>query len=318
MADYIGNYEGPRLDLGAALEEHSFDFNGIGLQILTPLEVPRASASFTAFKRESILQRGDDRAAADGHFNRITTEEKDMSFECVERGLEGQVFDRDRAFFANDFDADYEVSSTVRRSLLQEQEIRIQGLCHDESTFTTAGTFTDSSSDDPWLNPDADIIGQLIDLQELVREANAGVAPKWLAIGKKQLVKMLKNKGIKAQFPGNPLITRALLEEALPQIFGYDRMLVAEEMFNTADKGQAFSAADIWGSSHVFAFSPVPAGASIKTAGLGRTYAWRDNGGLLIAEQYRENRTRSTVIRLRMDCDERVQDAKFAGLLKTD
>jgi hypothetical protein len=312
--DYSGSYAGPRLDLGVALEEHGFNFNGIARSILSPIDVTRQQASFSAFPRASTLQRADVRASERGEFNRISTSAKDKDYACVERGLEGQVFDRERKNYANDFDADYQVAGTVRRALAQEQEIRVKDLLFNETTF--AATFADNSVSDPWADPDADIIGQLLDAQEESR-ALTGEEPTTLVLGKKQLIKMLKNNGIKARFPGNPLITRQLLEQALPMIFGLDQMLVGTEVYNAADEGQTVSVTDIWGSTHVALVKPVPQGAGLQMSGLGRIYAWRDNGGLFVVEQYREDKTRSNIIRVREDVDEKVQDAAYCALIKT-
>jgi hypothetical protein len=89
------------------------------------------------------------------------------------------------------------------------------------------------------------------------------------------------------------------------QYFGLDQVLVGDAIKDTAKKGQAFTIGDIWDDEYFGLFKVSSGGADLREPVVGRTFLWTaDSPGLLVTEQYREEKKRSNVYRVRENLDE--------------
>ena len=201
--------------------------------------------------------------------------------------------------------------------LLREQEIRIAAKLFNTTTWTGDALYTDNSAD-PWDAAGADIIGQVKDMKEKVRQG-VGMDPDSLLLSKVQFDNATTiNTAILERLKYTQTATKRALEENLAAILGIGRVVVGTGVYNSAPEGADMSAADIW--SDDYAMVAVTARTSqLAEPALGRTMLWTDDSPENVTvEEYREPQTRSGIYRVRQNTDEKVFDPYFAHLAKID
>ena len=313
------SYGTPREAMGAAFWEMTPDRSKfIGNQVLAEVRSTLKAAKYLAVTRESISARNPTRRSASGEFNRIDTYLEDKEFSCEEWGLEGRLPDSERIFYASEFDAEQGKVEHIYQQLMLDYEIRVATAVFNTTTWTGADLTTDVSAA-PWSTAASDVIGPILDAAEKVRLNSGGETADTLVIGAATLPKLLKNTGIIARFPGAPLVTAAMLFQAMPAIFGLDKLLIGKARYNTADEGQTYSGSDVWSGSYAMVCKTAPQGASIMQYCIGRTIVHvSDTPDLLTVDSYYEDKTMSEVFRVRHTSDEVIQDAYAGHLLKIE
>ncbi len=311
-----GTYATPRADLGEAFHEHSFnpgDF--IADQILPVKNVRKKAATMSVITRENS-KRADVKHANGAVYNRINLHTEDLEYQCTNKGLEIPLTDEDRENFADDFDAEIESTQALKKKVFTEQEIVVAEAIFNPTTWAGADLYTDVSGD-PWDAAASDAIAHVLAAKEKVRR-NTGVVPDSLIIGAVTLNNLLGNTGIKAQFPGAPLITLDMLIQSMPKIFGLRQLLVGMGTYDSAKEGQDASISDIWSDDYAMIFK-VQQGSTIVNPGLGRIITWdRYSQFLTTVEQYREEQTESDIFRAKHFDVPKIFDKYFGHLLKID
>ena len=313
--NYSSAYATPRLDLGEAFKEYLFDPQDfIGTALFPFFESPKKKATFSAIDREGLLRTADVKRAPKSAYNRDGYEASDKSFECVERGHEVPVDASDRELYASDFDAERIASEVAMWRVMVDQETAIKDIALNTTTYTTGnGKRTDVST--AWGTATADIVGDVSDACEKVR-ARTGMKPNVLAVGAAVIPFFLKNDDIIAAIQGTRVPTRQEKLDHLAAIFGVDRVLIGGGVTNTANEGQDATISDIWGSGWAFIARVAGEGAGLVTPCVGRSILWvSDVPEAIMAEEYEEPQTRSTIIRVRSFADELELDSNFAQLL---
>jgi len=314
-------YAAPRADLGEAFMEYSLNDTRFAASLILPvMPVMKKEATLSVITRESMLKRADAKRASGSAFNRVNLYAEDLSYACQEYGLEGPLPDDVRENYATDFDAEEATVRQVWHKLMNEREIRTASEIFDATTNWPSGTsalYTDVSSA-PWDAAGSDVIGHVIDAKEQVRK-NCGLNPNALIIGAATLSNLLQNTGIKNRFPGVDLLTESMLRGAMPSIFGIDRVIVGQSVYDSKPEGTAFSGSDVWSDDYALVAVVADPGAPLATPCIGRTVLWTGQSPEeWIVEQYREEQTTSEIYRCRHYLEEKVFDPYFGHLLKVD
>jgi hypothetical protein len=135
-------------------------------------------------------------------------------------------------------------------------------------------------------------------------------------MGIETLNELLNLSVVKDRFQGATTITRQMLESMIAAVMGLDYLLVGSEPYDTADQGQALSAASIWGSTYALVCRIAPAGG-LLTPCLGCSPYWTEKAPIPYAvESYRDDKVQADFGRIYNACDEIVHDAAFGQLLK--
>ena len=305
----------PREDLGVAFHEYDPAADGLVADIaLPPVPVAKKAATMGIITREN-LKRADSNHANGAAFNRVTVISEDKSYVCKDHGLEGQLTDEDRATYATDYDAEYETVQVVTRKMFIEREIRVKDAMFNTTTFTGAALYKDYSAA-PWDTAASAVIAQIGFAKNKVR-LNTGVMPDTLLIGQGALENLLAADDIIARFPGAPLITREMLQNALVAIFGLQNLVVGWAGYDSAAEGQDWSGAEIWADDYALVYKRHTGGRA--TPGLGRIVEWTGvDNGIGQVKEYREEQTESDVFRVRDFSKEWIFDEYFGFLLKID
>jgi len=307
----------PRADLGEAFHEYSPQrMRFIADQILPARGVAKEAATLSVIKRKNITIP--ETKHADGAvYNRVVLYADDMTYTCVDHGLEGQLTDRQREKFRNDFDAELETVNGIKTKMMIAREKRVKDLVFSTTTWTGSDLYTDNSGK-PWDTASTDIISQVNAAKENVR-LNTGVMADSLIIGEAAMQNLLKNDDIIARFPGAALITEATLRANLAAIFGLQNLIVGAVAYNSADEGQDFSATDLWVDDYAMVAALGSEGMPLSEPQLGRTIIWEEYiSGLRYVEEYREEQTESDIFRVKESIDEKIFDEYFAHLMKID
>lgn len=311
----------PRADLGVAFHEYSpRKARYIANDILPRLGVAKEAATFSVTKRKN-LTIPETKHANGATFNRVELYMDDLDYVCVDHGLEGQLTDRDREKYKNDFDAEVEKTGSIKIKMMLAREKRIKDLVFNTTTWSGADLYTDNSGS-PWDAAGSGVIKQIQLAREKVR-LNCGVPAESMIISESSMINLINNTEIKAKFPGATVITEAMLRAQMGAIFGIRNLIVGQAVYNSADENQDFSGAEIWPDDYALVATLGEEGLPMTEPQLGRTIVWEqyvdpDGEELVYLEQYREEQTKSDIFRVEQSIDEKVFDKYFAHLMKID
>jgi hypothetical protein len=244
-----------------------------------------------------------------------------MDYTCQDHGLEGQITDRDREKYRSDFDCELEKTEAIKVKMLLAREKRIKDLIFNTTTWTGSALYTDNSAA-PWDTAGSAVIKQIQTAREKVR-LNCGVPADSMIISESSFINLLNNTEIKAKFPGATVITEAMMRAQMGAIFGITNLLVGQAVYNSADEAQDFVGAEIWPDDYAMVAVLGEEGLPMTEPQLGRTIVWEsyvdpDGEELVYVESYREEQTKSDIIRVEQSIDEKVFDAYFGHLMKID
>lgn len=307
----------PRADLGVAFHEYSpTKARYIADLILPRLGVRKEAATISVTKRKN-LTIPDTKHANGAAYNRVELYMDDLAYACVDHGLEGQITDRDREKYADDFDAEVEKTQAIKIKMLLARESRIKTLIFNTTTWTGSALYTDNSAA-PWDAAGTGIIKQVQTAREKVR-LNCGVPAESMIISESSLINMMNNTEIKAKFPGATVITEAMLRAQMGAICGITNLIVGQAVYNSADEGQDFTGAEIWPDDYAMVAVLGDENLPMTEPQLGRTVLWeRYTSELDYVETYREDQTKSDIVRVEQSVDEKIFDQYFAHLMKID
>ena len=313
-----GTRSTPRLDLGAAVMEFiDQQKTFIGLQVAPIFKSPLKKAIFNAITRECLTKDVDTKRAMRGNYNRegIITEEK--SFDCEEHGLEGALDDGERKLYANDFDGELVTTQQIMGLLLLAQEKRHAANLLNTTTFAGSALYTDVSGT-PWDAVGSDAIGQVKAGREKVRQ-NCGIDVVSLICSKTNIDRLLLNTAIKAAIAGVKVVTEAEILAQLAAILGVESIFTGKAIRNTANKGKAFSGADVWSDDYALLAVVAKNAENLQEPAIARTILWtEDSPENTVVEQYREESKKSDIFRVRHHVDELIIDPYFGHMLKVD
>jgi hypothetical protein len=314
-----GTHATPRMDLGQAFHEYMMEgVRFIADAIFPQRAVAKKAATLKVTKRKN-LDVPNIKHANGSTYNRITLYMDDLSYECVNEGLEGPVTDEDRANFLTDFDAEVEVTQAIKIKMRLAREQAVASAIFNTTTWdtSTAALYTDNSSA-PWDTAGSAVIKQIQTAREQVRK-NCGIPANSMIISEAQMVNLLNNTEIKAKFPGATVITEAMMRAQMGAIFGIQNLLVGQAIYNSANEGQDFSGADIWSDDYAMVAVIGSEGTPLTEPQLGRTMVWNEYASEVeYVESYREEQTESDIIRVKRFIQHKVFDPYFAHLMKID
>jgi len=312
-----GTYATPRADLGEAF--HEFVPEGMTLiadRIFPSYPVQTEDGTISVITRENMRADETERAEG-GTFRRIDIEGEDLSYTTKNHGLEIPVTDRERRKYTNDFQIETEKTQIMKLRMKLRRELRVSQAIFNTTTWT--GDLQTDYSGAPWDAAGSDVITHVRTAMRAVK-SRTGVKPNALVIGDATAENLCSNTGIIARFPDNVTLTVDLIRERMAAIFGLQHLIVGDAVYNSADQGQAFSGADIWADDYAWIGRVAEGeGSPVLTPAVGRTLRWADMAGNPdTVDQYREEQTKSDILRVEDYLEEKVFDAYFGQLLIVD
>jgi hypothetical protein len=302
-----------RPDLAAVVSEFADDsLRYIGLQVMPPFPVAKQSADYPVFPREAFTSVPDTKRAMRAAYKRGDWEFETDTYACVEHGWEEPVDDVERALYSRFFDAELAASKRARGIILRTQEKRIADMLFNAGNFT-AHAITHEWDDGANAVPITDVKAAKKAIHDLI-----GLEPNTLIIAYSTFLDL----GLVTQLVDrikytNPAVQRGNIStELLAQAFGVKQLLVGDSMYNTAKQGQVASMAGIWDKEYAMLCHISESPDLTEIPCIGRTFVWtEDSADNFVVESYREEQTRSDVIRVRQHTDEELIAIDCAYLL---
>lgn len=294
-----------RPDLGQVAYEYMLEASQrgfVGLRAMPIFEVDEQSADYPVIPLEALLKLPETRRAARGAYNRGDYEFETGTYACEEHGWEEPVDDSEARLYRRYFNAEEVAVMRAMDVILRSQEKRIADMLLNESNFSVddvSNEWDDTSN----ATPRDDVKDGASTMH-----SNTGVWPNVLIISKTIFDNLMTcdqvNDNIKYTTPilYQPMDVQRRL---LAQFFDLDDVLIGDAVYDSADKGQSFSASAIWGTEHGMLARIATRPNDLREPCLGRTFLWTtDSPANVVVEQYREEQVRSNIYRARHYVDE--------------
>ena len=297
-----------RPDLGAMLKEYQDEeaqTKFIGLRVLPLFVTPSDASDYPIMPREALLKLPRTERGPRGTYARDDWEFELAQYSTQEHGLEEVVSDKEARLYLRYLQAELVAGRRIVSKLLRSLEKRIAAAVFNITNFTVHNVGTE------WDNAAADILTDIVTGKAAVRAA-VGIIPDTLVVGYDTYIKMSYNTAMIAQIK---YVSTAVEEGILPpsvlaRFLGLKQVLVGDAIYDSAGKGLATTAAEIW--DHEYAMLCRVAESTGSTADIlepciGRTFMWNvDSPNLINTEAYREEQRRSGVVRVRHELIEQI------------
>lgn len=312
-----------RPDLAASFE--SIDLQAekqgyVGMQVFRKVDVMSQAGNFGKIPLAQLLNNRDTKRAPGSGYARGNFTFDKSTYACEEHGAEEPVDDREAKMYAEYFDAELIATNRAYHAVLKNAEKRIADAVFNTTTWTGSSLFTNVSGT-PWATVAS--AAPITNVEAACQKVydNSGLWPNALVINKK----VFRNLRLTAQIisaitasgAGNPAKAADVTTQMLSQVFDLPYIIVAGGSYNSANEGQTATAAQIWSSSYAMVCK-VATSDDFREPCIGRTFHWSGDGSTAegAIESYREEQTRSNIIRVRHDVDEVVLYPQAGHLLQ--
>ncbi len=282
--------------------------------IVSPaLPVSKKGDTYGILNAEALLSMGDDRKAPRGKSARGDWELDTDTYACVNRSWEEPVDEDEMDEYGTAFDMERIAGDRAAGVIVRGHEYRVARQIMNENNFTrhAAGTaWATVDSADPLVDVNAGKTAmRIIKPNALIMSYGT-----FLNLGITDAV-IDRIKGI------DPNVKRGEINKVqLAAYFGVERVLVGTAVYNSAPKGQAAVAADIWPNSHVM-LCRIGSGMNRDKLEpcIARTFFWTKVVGskqICSMSSYTENDSEATIIKAKSSMDEKLMcDSDLAGYL---
>lgn len=293
-----------RPDLGSAVMEYieTAQMGYIGLKVMPIMRSRVQSGSYPVVPKEALLKLEKTDRRPRGGYNRGSWEWERGIYATGEQGWEEPVDDSERELLDQEAEGMADIVATERAMnyIMRGQESRISGMIFNASNFTANAVTTE------W-----DTAGSCTPIDDIQTGISAfrkqcGMFPTALILPWDNYISA-KNSDqvvdrIKYTFPGIDIAN--LGPRLLAQALGVPDVWVAGAVYDSAGEGIDANIADIW-SNEYGALVRTNATMDIKAPCVGRTFLWtEDSPEEAITEEYREEKIRSDIYRVRHNVGE--------------
>lgn len=304
----------PREDIGLGFDEIDLEaIRGgyVGFQIAPLIEAKTKFGQFRKMKLAQMMQPRNTRRNPDGSFARIDGDFETDTFRCHDNGLEMRVDYSEAAAYADLVDSESVAAELTRHGVIEAHEQRVIAVVDALSaTAVSSGNRFDVENAPVTLN--------FAGYKQTFRMA-CGYKPNALCIDTSVVDSLMENGSVQDKFVGAASRTaRDIMLTGLAAALGLDEIIEANAVKNTVAAPKAQSLATTWPQAKALLFRKSTAPSTLVPQFM-RTIHWSGNGSRpgCVFEQYEEPQTDSTVIRHRLDTEEKVIHASFAMVLST-
>jgi len=300
-----------RPDLADALFQH-VELPFIGTRIFPIFDTVQKSGGYPVIPTEALLKMPANlKRAPRAKYARGDWEFERGTYACEEYGFEEPVDDSEANAYAHYFDAEMVSGEIARNTLLRAQEKRILDILQDTGTFTPTA-ITHEWDDGENATPIDDVNARKLAIYQATGvKANALIIAysTFLDLGVcDQIVDRIKYT--------NPSVQRGEIPaNLLAQAFGLEEVIVADQVYDSEAEGQDTTISTLWSNEYAMVCR-VARGPNLRQPCIGRTFLWTaDSPENATVESYREDPSRSDIIRVRQHTDEVTVMTACANLL---
>lgn len=296
-----------RPDLAGSFQEFDLEMDAKGFvaqRVLPPLDVAKPSGTFGKIKIASLLAQRDTLRAPGSSYARQRYEFEKDSYATEEHGAEDPVDDKEAEMYGDYLNAEQTATARARDVVMRNYEQRVATL------LQTTGSFTNAAAATAWSTIATAV--PLTDIETRVQSIwNAtGIKPNAIVIpyvafrnfrNCAQVVDRIKYSGLHNPAAGNITL------DAIAALLDIPNVIVAGAKKNGANEGQTASLSNVW-TATVVGLGVIATNNDVKQPCVGRTFHYSADGSQMggVVETYREEQTRSDVVRVRQDTDEKL------------
>ena len=290
----------------------------VSTQVFPVVEVSSQAGNFGKIALASLLEERDTKRAPGAGYSRSKWKFDPASYSCEEHGAEEPVDDREAKMYADYFDAEMIATQRAYGAVLRNAEKRVADAVFNTATWTGASLTTAVST--PWSTIATAV--PITNVEAAVQKVydNSGLIANALIINWK-VFRNLRNctqikDAINSNGAGSATKARDITTQMLCEVFDLEHVIVAGGSRNSADEGQTATPTQIWSSSYAMVCR-ISTSTDMKDPCIGRTFHWSEDGSVIggSVETYREEQSRSNVVRVRHDVDEVVLYSAAGHLL---
>lgn len=279
----------------------------IGTQVMPFFPVPEKSADYPKIPIEAVLKQPNTERTARGGYSRSDWEFETGTYACKEHGHEGPVDDSEAELYARYFDAEEVETERQTDIILRGHEQRVASALFDTSNAVGNSGVTNEWDDAANATPKADV-----KTAKQAMRAASGLVPNAVVMSLKVFENVMNTSELRTylQYTSPHLVLGMEAQmDTLARYFEVDRVLVGGAVYDSANKGQAKSIADLWDDEYI-SLCRVATQASarnLQDPSFGRTFLWEaDSDDPVVVETYRDEPIRSTIVRARHHVDEAI------------
>lgn len=273
----------------------------VGLRLFPAFPTAEQSAQYYIWKRENALNVPTNiRHSPGAPFARSLPMISDDNYACRDYGTEQPVPDEVRRKYLNYLDADLSATRRNTDIIKINHELRAH-------TLATSAAVPNAGVAKKWDDPDSSPKDDVDIAKEAIRK-NCGHRPNLMVIS--ESVRLLLSVHPKIADRVKYTVTGITTLELLAAYFEVGEIIVALQVHNTAQEGQALTPADIWADDVIIAH--VNPARDLMTPTFGRTFFWSDFGSVgpdsvpIQIVSYRDETVASDIHRARHFTDEKL------------
>lgn len=317
MANPSQNLSTLRPDLSGSFMEYDLAASAagyIGSKVLPVTDVQSASGVFGRVPLDQLLQDRETLRAPGSGYNRGNWTFEQDSYATQEHGAEEPVDDNEAKMYADYLNAEMISASRAYDVVMRSAEKRVADLVFDSGAFDTTSV-TNEWDDSSNATPLNDVEARIQNIFNETGQIADTLIMSWTVYRNLRNCAQVIDR-IASQGAGAATKPTDISLQMLAQCFDVQQVLVAGAQRNSAAEGQPASLSQLWSNEYV-GVAKLCSGSDIRQVGLGRTFHWAADGSSVggTVESYREEQTRSNIIRCRHQVDEKVLYAPCLNLL---
>lgn len=302
----------PREDIAGILNEATMRADLlVGDAILPPLSVDEQEGVIYRMKRTSLMRLASadqTRVAPGADARRTNTEIGSSTYKCVTHKLEEALPDESRQKYANQFDLGTGIATIKANDLIRAAEKRVIDLVCNTTTFPQDGV-TGVAPTNEWDDlENSDPVGDVNTGRKSILK-RTGELPNLLVVGYSTYLNLGMNKSIRerlgARYNASLNADGNIRPEALAAIFELRQVRVSGVTYNAAKENQTPDPTMLWNDEYAF-LCVANGGDPVSMPSIGRSIFWSRYAGKLMADEYRDERAESDIMRVKQCTDEQL------------
>ena len=262
-----------------------------------------------------LLKKESQKRGATGTYNESEEQFEWDSYQTVEYGHEKRVDDTVRKQMRDFFDADMVTAKFCMNKVMLDYEVEAATAIMDPTVFTAAAAgaaYTEANLNTMDFPADLNATIEALTLN--------GEEPNTIVLSLSLYNRLKRSKLLQTYLyghlnttQGGSNITPTLVAEA----FGVPNIVIAKKSFDNAIKGKT-NVVPVWGNSYIWVGEVQ--GGDFMNGGAGRSIIWDadSEGGLFTTDQYREEKRRGDMIRVRSNRVIKIVNPNSGRLITTN
>ena len=262
-----------------------------------------------------LLKKESQKRGATGTYNESEEQFEWDSYQTVEYGHEKRVDDTVRKQMRDFFDSDMVTAKFCMNKVMLDYEVEAATAIMDPTVFTAAAAGT------AYTEANLNTMDFPADLNATIEALTLnGEEPNTIVLSLSLYNRLKRSKLLQTYLyghlnttQGGSNITPTLVAEA----FGVPNIVIAKKSFDNAIKGKT-NVVPVWGNSYIWVGEVQ--GGDFMNGGAGRTIIWDadSEGGLFTTDQYREEKRRGDMIRVRSNRVIKIVNPNSGRLITTN